>query len=399
MYICEMKRLAVLLLTLQSWAVPVISQVSGACEKGTFPVVHNGDSSLGLTYLDSACGLNYVQGSALIETRYNQYTTAGNIGTGVPATISISGLPATAAVVRAYLWYMVVPTETVAPTNTSVTLTNPSLQVVTHSSSLIGKSGTVCWLNSRTAAYRADVTSTIAGNGTYELDILGFVQPDADIEGATLMIIYKDTTAVYEGNLRIYDGMWASTNGGALSQTVTVTACANSISANSFIVLGDMQDNQNGNQHSSTIYGTTTNFPNNFWNFDSAPVSVSQGQTSAAFGASGLYNDCFGWVAMGLYYQTNCSICPVITGEQLLPEEPLTAIYLQSAGLSVDFGINSPDIADVVVLNLLGEVILETSVPVSGKQMISLPELSPSVYFVTVKTSVVEVTKKMVVAK
>src|SRR5580700_4124855 len=35
----------------------------------------NGNTNLGASFSDTLCGLNYVEGSALIETRYNQYTT------------------------------------------------------------------------------------------------------------------------------------------------------------------------------------------------------------------------------------------------------------------------------------------------------------------------------------
>ena len=52
----------------------------------------NGNTNLGPSFSDSLCGLNYVQGSVLIETRYNASTTTGTIGSGLPANISISGL-------------------------------------------------------------------------------------------------------------------------------------------------------------------------------------------------------------------------------------------------------------------------------------------------------------------
>lgn len=269
--------------------------------------VHDGSGSLGFTYSDSACGLNYVQASQLTETR--SAATGANVnGTGLPTTLAISGIPSVYSIEKAYLWYLASYQSGIAP-STTVTITNPNSQTFTVVSSIIGTDLSVCWGETGTASYRADVTSTISGNGNYIVDLNGFTNKDWEVDGVTLFIVYKDLAASYQGTVVIWDGIMAGV-GNQFTQTMTnLNVCATDSSASGFILVGDMQDNVNGGQHPSTINGNTANYFNDFWNFDKAPTSVTLGQTSSVFGTDGLGSDCFGWIMMGLYYQTNCASC------------------------------------------------------------------------------------------
>lgn len=267
-------------------------------------------------YIDSACGLNYTSASALIEKRYDQYTMAGNFGTGLPTTLTISGIPTCSQILKAYIWYTVSYIGASAQAS-NVDLTNPSSSTANFPSVMLGTDIAKCWGETGTAVYRADVTSVITGNGNYILNINGitgtlppvFNNPYDQIDGATLLIVYKDLSATYNGTIAIWDGNMTSV-GGNLTQTITgFTACAASANANAFLIVSDMQDNSNGNAHPSTLNGITTNFPNKFWCFDQSATTVTAGQSSSLFGANGLGGDCFTIAVNGLYYQTNCTAC------------------------------------------------------------------------------------------
>jgi|ERR1039458_10019010 hypothetical protein len=145
----------------------------------------NGSHTLGQTYNDSLCGLNYVTGSVLIETRYNQYAT-NTFGSGFPATISITGL-IPCHVIQAYLWWTVFyqTGSSIAPI---VALTNPAAVTSQTIATLAGSDGYKCWGESGTRTFRADVTASISGNGIYTIDSI-HGNTAWEVDGATLLII------------------------------------------------------------------------------------------------------------------------------------------------------------------------------------------------------------------
>lgn len=273
-------------------------------------------STLGPAYIDSVCGLNYTSASVLIQKRYDPYTIAGNYGTGLPTTLSVSGIPPCAQILKAYIWYSVSYVGANAqPSN--IDLTNPAPATFNFPSTILGTDIAKCWGETGTAVYRADVTPAIIGNGNYVLNINGitgtlppiFNNPYDQIDGATLLIIYKDLSATYKGTIVVWDGIITSV-GGNPTQTITgFTSCTASSNASAFMIVSDMQDNSNGNSHPSTLNGVTSNFPNKFWCWNWTTTNVASGQNSSLFGANGLGNDCFTIAMNGLYYQTNCTTC------------------------------------------------------------------------------------------
>lgn len=278
----------------------------------------NGNGSLGMTYNKSDCGLNFVHADKLVTTRYNQYTTANppNIGSGLPTTLTISGIPNCATIDKAYLYYWV-SYLTASPPATSVTFTNPTPSTFNIPATMIGQDQAKCWGETGTANYRADVTAAITGNGNYGINITGptgtsihFQNPYDQVDGVSLIIIYKDNSATYQGSLILWDGNMTGV-GNNYTQTMTgINACANGVNAIAFNLISDMQDNVNGNSHPSTLNGLTSNFPNKFWCWDQANTTVTNGQATANFGTNGLGSDCFDWGLMGLYYQTTtCTTC------------------------------------------------------------------------------------------
>ncbi len=129
-----------------------------------------------------------------------KWTIAGyggmrGIGTG---SITISGV--TGVVTRAYLYWHG-PTNSTSPTaNATVTFNGTSI-----TGSNIGFAADNCWFFANSQAYRADVTSLVAGSGNYSL--ANFVKPGGiDINGVTLIVFYNDGTNTGNRDVMIFDG-------------------------------------------------------------------------------------------------------------------------------------------------------------------------------------------------
>jgi gliding motility-associated-like protein len=254
----------------------------------------DGNGSLGMTYNNTACGLNYVQSSVKTTLRY-----ATPAGTGFPTTFNIAGIPACATIVQAYVWW-----------GGSGSGSNPSYTFngAPANGTLIGSGPHKCWSLGGTLNYRADVTASVPGNGAYT-----FSSPHGDdMDGATLMVIYSDPNAIYQGTIQINDGDITDNGGGASTSTMTgLSVCANSSYGEAFLIVTDMQDNLAPPTHTNILNGANVTFPNLFYNFDMTNTNFTTGQTTAAFGTvpDGL-GDCYDWMLMGIYYQTTtCVVC------------------------------------------------------------------------------------------
>lgn len=260
------------------------------------PAPQNGSGSLGQIYNNSACGLNYVQSSVMITSRYSPP------GVGLPATLNISGIPCSSLILQAYVWWTISGSATTG----TVTVTNPSSSTATYTATLAGTGPAKCWAETGTRTFRADVTASINGNGGYSINVS---HGASETDGATLMIIYRDLSSTYRGSLVINDGCMVNNTGGSLSQTMSgFNVCASSSNANAFVIASDLQPNAASN-HSTTLNNTTLTYPQNFWNFDVTNTSVFAGQTTSNFGLS-TSSDCYAFAVMGLYYQTTtCVTC------------------------------------------------------------------------------------------
>ena len=257
----------------------------------------NGNGTLGTFYTNSACGLNYVQESFLTTTRYT-----GSTGTGYPAPITIN-IPCGGTVNKAFLWWSGGGTAN----NPNFTLNgNPMV------GARVGSHGQKCWGTGGTETYRADVTAVVTASGTFN-----FSSPlGNDIDGVTLMVIYTDPTATYEGTIVLADGAISSATTPS-NQTLTgFNVCANTVNGRAFVINSDMQNNVAPN-HTCTMNGVgPQNFPNDFYNFDELNTNFTTGQTTCAFEVAPTGGDCYLWSMMGIYYQTtSCVVCvPQATG-------------------------------------------------------------------------------------
>jgi len=195
---------------------------------------------LSTVYNNSACGLNHVQASVYVTTRPNLFVMP-QPGVGLPATVTITGLPASCYTIeQAYVW-SVFSYQTGSPNPPLFTITPPAGPTSGFTGVLAGQDGDKCWGETGTRTWRADVTSVISGNGVYTITVN--TAGDWEVDGFTLFIIYRDNNATYEGHIIIDDGaITVKTSDTPVGHTMTgFTACGNSTYSDAFQIVSDMQ--------------------------------------------------------------------------------------------------------------------------------------------------------------
>jgi gliding motility-associated-like protein len=311
-----MKKIAILFILCCSLSQLVFAQCP-TCKGGRRDTADkikpkNGSSTLGQSYIQqNVCGLAYVAGSVFTATRYTP--TSGPAPTGFPTTIAIAGLPTNClTILKAFVYYGASYTEGSAP-NTSVNITNPSAGSGTYAATTTGTAPSVCWGETGTAGYRADVTPTITGNGNYTINLTGFANAAYEVDGVTLIIIYT-SPQTWTGSIVLYDGCM-STSGGSMTYTGTgFNVCNATGTADAFGCMGDMQNNVSAT-NDDTYNGSNGTFNNNFWNFNDVPTTLAAAQTSCVYdGYTNDGGDCWLWCLAGLYWQNSgCTTCTTTT--------------------------------------------------------------------------------------
>ncbi|HWY98787.1 MAG TPA: hypothetical protein VNY36_06860, partial [Bacteroidia bacterium] len=280
---------------------------------------HDGSSTLGQSYYrHDVCGLNFVEADTLVETRSSTYGFNAN-GTGIPTFVNIHGLPTGCdSIVKAYLYWVQSYTAG-AGDPASLTVTNPAATNFNYTVNNIGLSVAQNWGDLGTATYRADVTNSISGNGKYNINITGTGTMGAEIDGVSLIIIYRDYAATYTGSITLFDGADAEcTSGITLNYTGNgFSTCAASPNAMAFGLFGDMQSNIGTGTNVQTFNGSTATFTNNFWNYDAIPTTLTAGQNSIVYDTyTNDLSDCYVISLLGLYWQnTTCTTCTVGSGK------------------------------------------------------------------------------------
>lgn len=259
----------------------------------------DGSTVLGPTYQNSACGLNYTAVSQKIGQRISP------AGVAQPATFAIAGIPATATILKAYVWCDASGNGVAI----NLQVTDPFALVSNFPMTLIGSDQDKCWGYSGTHSYRADVTSSITGNGNYTLNGFPTSLTSAgtnDVDGATMMVIWSDPTATFQGDIVIWDGC-VVINGGVTTQTINnFNACTGTISnARAFLAIADLQGlGATLSMNSSAPFTIVEDW----WNYVDQPTTVTPGQTTSQFDINSS-GDCYNFCVMGLYFQSNCQTC------------------------------------------------------------------------------------------
>jgi hypothetical protein len=161
---------------------------------------------MSLSRLAAACAAAFVMSGALANelqpfttvsnTDWTQAGVGGLRGLGTGA-ITLGGVSGT--VTQAYL-YWAGPTNSTSPdANASVLFAGTSIMGTNIGFSLDNFWG---FLNSQ--AYRADVTSLVAGNGVYSL--ANFVKPGVEVNGASLVVFFNDGNTANNRDVALFNG-------------------------------------------------------------------------------------------------------------------------------------------------------------------------------------------------
>jgi len=263
------------------------------------PAPQDGNNTLGPTYQASECGLDYTTASNKISQRIPP-----PVGVTQPATFTIAGIPGTATIQKAFVWC----DASGSGIPITLSITNPASINGNYPMTLIGSDQDKCWSYAGTHSYRADVTAAIAGNGNYTISGFPTNPPTSgeDVDGATMMVIWSDNTAAFQGEITIWDGALV-VNGGVVTQTINnfSNTCGNATGARAFMAVADLQGL--GAQLSMNN-GAPFTITEDWWNYIDQPTTVTNGQNSSAFNVNSS-GDCYNFCLMGLYYRTPCSTC------------------------------------------------------------------------------------------
>jgi gliding motility-associated-like protein len=299
------------------------------------PVHPNGNSTLGPIYDTTGCGINYVQKSVMTTTRYTACPCYYTPGTGFPTKVNITGLPSCAKIIKAYLWCEA--SCKTAPTSYVITdsVGNPLSANNTFSTTLVGTSISKCWGETGTGTWRADITSIISGNGIYTVDLNGFTEKDWEVDGVTILIVYKDPSSTYTGTIALADGEDV-VDGGSLSYTLTgFNACAASSAPadSAFMVTADLQSNASPTW-TATENSTIGTFKGDFYQCAAVNTTVSLSQTTATYSITDA-GDCYAVFVAGLYFQTPCLTCIPASSFTLSPSSSATICTSNTGTASV----------------------------------------------------------------
>jgi gliding motility-associated-like protein len=283
--------------------------VPGACgytadpstlHSGPTPTPQNGNGTLGLVYTNTACGLNYATAAKVLGKRFSPQ------GVNQPAAFNITGIPAGACILKAYLW----AEGSGDGSAQTATIVNPSSVSGNYPMAVVGQGPDKCWGYAGSYTYRADVTPCIAGNGNYNISGILTNPPTSgnDMDGATLLVIWSDASQAWRGTIRVDDGAYV-VNGGIANYVMTYPAvCGATTNASAFMCVGDIQFNPT----SWTLNGTAGALTWNWWDLVKVNTTVASGQTTSAFNVN-TGGDCFNLCVAGLYYRTTCVACTPTT--------------------------------------------------------------------------------------
>ncbi|HTF03022.1 MAG TPA: hypothetical protein VK826_03320, partial [Bacteroidia bacterium] len=271
------------------------------------PTPQNGNGTLGVIFDMQKCGLDYTRASQRLGQRFSP------IGVAQPAPFVISGIPACAVIERAYLWAEgsgngAAQTATVAgPFGTG-----------NYPMTIVGQGPDKCWSYAGSYTYRADVTATVGGNGTYNISGLLTNPPTSgnDMDGATLLVVWSLPSANWAGRLVIADGAIVINGGvGNYNMPITPAVCGATNNARAFLGVGDIQMAIGG----ASANGTAMAIPPNWWNFEQVNTTVANGATTANYNIN-TGGDCFNLCVSGVYFRTTtCTTCPTSSALTVTP--------------------------------------------------------------------------------
>ena len=138
-------------------------------------------------------------------------TQAGVAGVGSSASVNIILSGVSGTVTKAYLYYHGIGNPGYAPAG----VTFAGVPVVPVS---IGNASTNCWGTGSSTAYRADVTASVTGDGTYLVGNLAN-GPGMSANGASLVVFFDDGNAANNRDVALFEGNDSDNTGGFPGET------------------------------------------------------------------------------------------------------------------------------------------------------------------------------------
>lgn len=256
-----------------------------------------------------------------VALQWTVKVTGGYIAAGVGlrnrgyGPITIAGIPSGGIVKAAYLLWDVLANSP------GPAMAQGAIDGKAITGQEVGTGGNPCWSAGANFAYRADVTSTVTGNGTYQLS--GFASgatdasdpwisgsPVPDAEGASLVVIYESASGS-PTTVQIYAGS-NEVDSGSLSAALSGFTTATPPKASTTFIVADGQNAGpdtalfNGHSLGSGFVGQdpVAGVPlsqGNLWDTKTFDVSglLAGGDKQATAGIT-TSNDCLVWVGQVL---------------------------------------------------------------------------------------------------
>src|ERR1051326_6974866 len=230
------------------------------------PSPQNGNGTLGNDWSLTKCGLNFTSASNRLGKRFTPQ------GVNQPAPFVISGIPTgPCVVIQKAILYCDASGNGAAMT---ATVAGPCGSA-NYGMTIVGNSFDKCWGYSGTYTYRADVTPSVCGNGTYNISGLLTNPPTAgnDVDGATLYVIWSDGSQTWQGTIQFDDGCYV-VNGGIANYSMTYPAiCGTPTNGFAWFDIGDIQFNPT----SWSANGTACALTWNWWDHISTATTFNTG--------------------------------------------------------------------------------------------------------------------------
>jgi len=272
------------------------------------------EDNLSVFFDRSDCGLNYVMQSVKLTNRSDIAQAVSQTFTiNIPNNNSIE-------VIGAYLYWVV---EGGNPnTNNELNFTSPIGSDRLYGQRIGRQSGGKCWGCDEYAAhhYKADISRWVCKtdpNGDYSISDFPTmwrtcsptfgtcICEKGDTDGATLLIIYKDHSASFNGHLRLWDGLiYAQQNRTVRSVYKDVNFCAQPTQTHVAFVLSDFQ--QFGEWRNNRLRINNRNYPitPRFYNQETItlPLTRNNDITSEFSTENG---DCYSIIITAVYGRTD----------------------------------------------------------------------------------------------
>lgn len=335
----------------------------------------NGQGSVTEFYNELIRGQDYVQTSVLLGQRYDS-VGIDYAGLQQPASLVISGIPASAEVEKAFLWWGHYGVDTVS----SATLTNSAGSSVSYDGELVISGPDFCW--GPQSVFRSEVSDLVDGNGTFQISnlVTSYQAKDTleDTDGATLLVVYSDISSSNYGHIVIHDGL-VKAEGDTLKLSVPVESPISIAFGKAFMVSSDMEYYYDAK---ISLNGGNYYLPGkDFWDFDQAGTTYSVDQTEAIFAIKPDI-DCAHILATGTL--VNIPVDSIPAGINQTTNSAKFYIYPNpSSGIfSVDGGNYFLENEIVIVTDLTGRTV-ETAIIKEGICEINISDESNGAYIVS----------------